>query len=64
MKYKDLDDFFRSTGRTHEWLADELGVDRSYISLIRSGSRQPSLPLAIAIERVTGVPVEALARAS
>jgi DNA-binding XRE family transcriptional regulator len=59
-KYDDLDDFFRRSGRTHEWLAQRIGVDRSYISLIRSRRRQPSLPIAVAIKKETGVPVEAL----
>lgn len=63
-KYSDLDEFFRETGKTHEWLADQIGVGRSYVSLLRSGQRQPSLELAIKIAHVTGVPVEALAQAS
>ena len=64
-KYRDLDEFFRENdNRTHEWLAARVGVDRSYISMLRSGQRQPSLPVALAIERETGVPVEALVKVS
>lgn len=61
-KYSDLDDFFRKTGKTHEWLADLIGVDKSYISFIRSGQRQPSLAVAIDIEKYTGVRVESLVK--
>lgn len=62
-KYRDLDEFFvANPARTHEWLAEQVGVDRSYISMIRARQRQPSLSVALAIERVTGVPVEALER--
>lgn len=64
-KPADLDAFFKSNPeRTHEWLAELLGVDRSYVSLLRSRDRQPSLPLALEISRITGVPIEALVQAS
>lgn len=36
-----------------------LGFDRSYLSQILGGKRQPGLASAIKIERVSGVPVEA-----
>lgn len=64
-KYRDLDQFFTANPeRTHEWLAEQLDVDRSYISLLRSRQRQPSLPLAVRISEITGVPVKALVAAA
>jgi plasmid maintenance system antidote protein VapI len=63
-KYRDLDAFFLANeDRTHEWLAEQLGVDRSYISLLRSKQRVPSLPMALRIEEITGVPVQRLVAA-
>lgn len=63
-QYRDLNAFFEANDhRTHEWLAEQLGVDRSYVSLLRARLRQPSLPLALEIEKLTGVPVEALVAA-
>lgn len=59
-RYRDLDTFFDATGRTQQWLADQLGVDRSYISLIAGGKRQPSLRLSLRIEALTGVAIKSL----
>ena len=49
-----------STGTTDAALASRVGCDRSMISKIRAGKAKPSLTLALAISRETGVPVEAL----
>lgn len=62
-KYKDLKAFFEKTGRTQQWLAEQLDVDQSHISLITSGQRQPSLPLAVRIRDLTGVALESLVAA-
>lgn len=59
-KYKTLADYFEQTGKTQDSLAERLGVSRSYVSLLTSGERQPGLALALRIETITGVPVEAL----
>ncbi|MCA0345235.1 MAG: helix-turn-helix transcriptional regulator [Proteobacteria bacterium] len=48
------------SGTTDAALAQKVGCDRSMISKLRAGKATPSLPLAVAISRVTGVPVEAL----
>lgn len=48
------------SGITDAALAQKVGCDRSMISKLRAGKATPSLPLAIAINRETGVPVEAL----
>ncbi|QRY69140.1 helix-turn-helix transcriptional regulator [Ensifer sp. PDNC004] len=47
-------------GITDAALALKVGCDRSMISKLRAGKATPSLPLAVAISRETGVPVEAL----
>jgi transcriptional regulator with XRE-family HTH domain len=60
-RYRSLADYFIQTGRTQESLASKLGVTPAYISLLTSGSRQPGLKLALRIEAMTGLPVEALA---
>jgi transcriptional regulator with XRE-family HTH domain len=59
-RYRDLAEFFEKTARPQQWLADEIDVDRSYISLLVSGQRQPSLSLALRIAELTGVPIESL----
>jgi DNA-binding XRE family transcriptional regulator len=59
-KYKTLADYLDQTGTTQDFLAEKLGVSRSYVSLLASGERQPALPLALRIEALTGVPVESL----
>lgn len=41
--------------RNQEWLAAQLGISRSYLSMILSGQRRPSLPLAVKLEEMTGV---------
>lgn len=61
-RYRTLAEYFDKTKpkRTQQWLADQLDVDRSYVSLIMNGQRQPSLELALRIERITGVPLTSL----
>ena len=59
-KYRSLADYLEQTEQTQRALADKLGVNESYISLIASRQRQPSLRLALRIEAMTGVPVSAL----
>lgn len=55
-----LADHLSSTDTTDAALAAKVGCDRSMITKIKAGKATPSLPLAIAISRETGVPVEAL----
>ncbi len=56
----DLASYLASEKITDAALAVRVGCDRSMIAKIRSGRATPSLPLALAINRETGVPVEAL----
>ena len=39
-------------------LAAQLGIVNSHISQIETGDRMPSLPLAIKLSKLTGIPVE------
>jgi putative transcriptional regulator len=48
----------------HEWsqaeLASRLGVSRQTVNAIETGKYDPSLPLAFAVSRVFGQPIENL----
>jgi transcriptional regulator with XRE-family HTH domain len=39
--------------------ADLLGIDRTYLSQLLAGKRQPGLTTAVSIERLTGIAIEA-----
>ena len=41
-------------------LADQLGVSRQSVNAIETGRYDPSLPLAFAIARLFGLPIEAV----
>lgn len=58
--YRSLAQFFDRSGQTREDVAARLGVSVSYISLLVARKRQPSLPLALRIESLTGVPAASL----
>jgi len=55
-----LAEYQRSTKTTDAALAAKVGCDRSMIAKIRTGTATPSLPLAVAIAKETGVPVESM----
>ena len=40
--------------KTDEWLASQVGRDRSLITKIKNGKGRPSLTVAVAIEKATG----------
>lgn len=61
-KHRTLADYFKQPGKSKRALAKKLHVHESYLSHIAAGRRQPSLPLAIAIAQMTGVPLTALVR--
>ena len=50
-----------SHDHTHQWLADRIGVTREYVNQMANGKRQPSLPVAIEIEKITGIAARDLA---
>jgi transcriptional regulator with XRE-family HTH domain len=54
-----VDDWLESKGKSRAALAGDLGISPSHLSLILSGERTPSLELAVAIERLTGIPPKA-----
>lgn len=57
---KTLAEYFTATDTTDAALAEKVGCERSMMTKIRGGKATPSLRLAIAISRETGVPIEAL----
>jgi transcriptional regulator with XRE-family HTH domain len=59
--YANLNEFFKDNPDvTQAALAEELGISPNYVSMLASGERQPSLPLAIRISERTRVPIAAL----
>ena len=54
----------RDLRATHGWsqadLAERLDVSRQSVNAIETGRYDPSLPLAFAISRLFGLPVEAI----
>ena len=49
--------------RSQRWLADRLEISEAYLSeLINDETSEPSLTLALALSKITGVPVERFAR--
>ena len=54
---------FRSTaGWTQEQLAFEAGIDRTFVGLLESGRRQPSLSVVFALATALGTTPEHLVR--
>ena len=49
-----------NSGRSRKAWAAELGISRSYLSLLEDGLKTPSLALAARIERATGGAVPAV----
>lgn len=60
--YPNLEMFFRKSGVSQATLAKRVGVDPTYISLIRGGHRVPSLPIAAKIAEQANIPIESLLR--
>lgn len=49
--------WLKRNGRNQDWLAAELGISKSYLSMLLSRKRTPSLALAIHLNELTRVPV-------
>lgn len=60
LTYKTLAAYFGKDRPSQADTAATLGITESYLSLIISGDRQPSLDLAVRISDLTGVPVDTL----
>jgi DNA-binding XRE family transcriptional regulator len=58
----ELSKAMQARNLTDAAVAVEAGCDRSMITKVRNGTAEPSLPLAVAISRATGVDIEALMR--
>lgn len=52
-----LDQWMENNGKSDAWLAGRVGVSRPFISRIRRGERQPSLPVALKLAAQTELPV-------
>lgn len=48
--------FLKKQKKNQGEFAQELGISEAFLSQILSGKRQPSLPLAVKLEELTGVP--------
>jgi len=55
--YSSLREYFAGSRVLQQDVAAALGVSPSCVSMIASGQRTPSLGLAIALSRFTGVPI-------
>jgi len=56
-----LHDYMQAHGIRDAELAQKLGVSRPYVSRLRRGKRQPSLPVAAKLEELTGIPARQFA---
>jgi transcriptional regulator with XRE-family HTH domain len=54
---KALRDWLSRSGLSSVAAAKRLGLTKSYFSYLLNGHRKPGLPLAVAIERKAGIPV-------
>lgn len=61
-RYTSLRAYLQATGTTQEQLAAMVGVRQGLISKYVRGEQTPRLPMALRLSKLTGVPLEALAR--
>jgi transcriptional regulator with XRE-family HTH domain len=54
--------WLRAGGHNQRWLAGELGITASYVTMILNGRRTPSLQVAKRLEDLTGIPATAFIR--
>lgn len=57
-----LDEWMAREKRSDAWLAHEVGVSRPFITRIRAGTRQPSLPVAVKLAEKTKLPISTFIR--
>lgn len=57
-----LDDWLKRTGHSRAWLATEANTSEVSISRVANGKQTPSLRLAVALERITGIPASKFLR--
>lgn len=58
--YPNLKAFFKDTDETLQQVAKDVGCSMPFLSMIKWGTRQPSLPLALRIAHRCHVPLESL----
>jgi DNA-binding XRE family transcriptional regulator len=58
--YPTLQAFLDETGMPQGVLAKRAEIAQSHLSMILSGERTPSLPLALKLSRLANIPVESL----
>jgi transcriptional regulator with XRE-family HTH domain len=58
--YPTLQAFLEETGTPQFELAKKANIGQAHLSLILSGERTPSLPLALKLARIANIPVETL----
>lgn len=62
--YPDLHSYFRENGDSVTQVASDVGCSIAHLSMIKWGTRQPTLALALRIAERCGVPLESLLRPS
>lgn len=58
--YATLQAFLNETQMPQFQLAKRAGIAQSHLSMILSGERTPSLPLALKLSQIANIPVETL----
>jgi DNA-binding XRE family transcriptional regulator len=58
--YPTLKDYIERESVNQGVLAKRVKITQSHMSLIISGQRTPSLPLAVELSRIANVPIESL----
>lgn len=58
--YPTLHAYLEETGTPQFQLAKKAGITQGHLSLILSGERTPSLPLALELAKIANIPVETL----
>lgn len=62
-RYGSLRDYLKSTGRTQEQLAAQLGVRQGTVNKWVAGATVPRAAMALRLAKLTGVSVESMTRA-
>jgi plasmid maintenance system antidote protein VapI len=57
---KELKAFFKTTGKSQNWLAVQVGVHRSYVTLWLQGKRGVPRKYIGKLSKITEIPVEKL----
>lgn len=58
--YPTLQAYLEANGLNQADVAKKAGITQQYLSMILSGERTPSLPVALKLARIGNIPVESL----